>query len=36
MIIGYTKLYSHREKTDISSEISNEKIRFSAQQSFYS
>ena len=26
MIIGYTKLYSHREKADVSSEITNEKI----------
>ena len=26
MIVGYTKLYSHREKTDISFEIANEKI----------
>ena len=27
MIFGYTKLYSHREKADISFEITNEKIR---------
>ena len=27
MIIGYTKLYSHRKKADISLEITNEKIR---------
>ena len=27
MIFGYTKLYSHREKSDISFEITNEKIR---------
>ena len=27
MIVGYTKLYSHREKTGISFEITNEKIR---------
>ena len=27
MIVGYTKLYSHREKADISFEITNEKIR---------
>ena len=27
MIIGYTKLYIHREKEDISFEITNEKIR---------
>ena len=26
MIFGYTNLYSHREKTDISFEIANEKI----------
>ena len=26
MIVGYTKLYSHREKTGISFEITNEKI----------
>ena len=26
MIVGYTKLYSHREKADISFEITNEKI----------
>ena len=26
MIVGYNKLYSHREKTDISFEITNEKI----------
>ena len=26
MIVGYTKLYSHREKTNISFEITNEKI----------
>ena len=26
MIFGYTKLYSHREKADISFEITNEKI----------
>ena len=26
-IVGYTKLYSHREKADISSEITDEKIR---------
>ena len=26
MIVGYTKFYSHREKTDISFEITNEKI----------
>ena len=26
MIVGYTKWYSHREKTDISFEITNEKI----------
>ena len=26
MIFGYTNLYSHREKTDISFEITNEKI----------
>ena len=25
MIVGYTKLYSHREKADISFEITNEK-----------
>ena len=25
MIVGYTKLYSHREKTDIRFEITNEK-----------
>ena len=25
MILGFTKLYSHREKTDISFEITNEK-----------
>ena len=28
MIFGYTKLYGHVEKVDISSEITNEKIRF--------
>ena len=27
MIFGYAKLYSHREKADISFEITNEKIR---------
>ena len=27
MIVGYTKLYSHREKVDISFEITNEKLR---------
>ena len=27
MIVGYTKLYSHIEKVDISFEITNEKIR---------
>ena len=27
MIVGYTKLYIHREKADISFEITNEKIR---------
>ena len=27
MIVGYTKVYSHREKVDISFEITNEKIR---------
>ena len=27
MIVGYTKLYIHREKEDISFEITNEKIR---------
>ena len=27
MIVGHTKLYSHREKADISFEITNEKIR---------
>ena len=27
MIVGYTKLYSHREKADTSFEITNEKIR---------
>ena len=27
MIFGYTKLYGHTEKVDISSEITNEKIR---------
>ena len=27
MIFGYTKLYSHREKADISFEITDEKIR---------
>ena len=27
MIFGYTKLYSHRKKADISFEITNEKIR---------
>ena len=27
MIVGYTKLYSHREKADVSFEITNEKIR---------
>ena len=27
MIIGYTTLYSHRERADISLEITNEKIR---------
>ena len=26
MIVGYTKLYSYREKEDISSEITNEQI----------
>ena len=26
MIVGYTKLYSHREKADISFETANEKI----------
>ena len=26
MIVGYTKLYNHREKADISFEITNEKI----------
>ena len=26
MIVGYTKLHSHREKADISFEITNEKI----------
>ena len=26
MVFGYTKLYSHREKADISFEITNEKI----------
>ena len=26
MIVGYTKLYSHREKADISFETTNEKI----------
>ena len=26
MIVGYTKLYSHRQKADISFEITNEKI----------
>ena len=26
MIVGYNKLYSHREKTDFSFEITNEKI----------
>ena len=28
MIFGYTKLYSHREKKNISFEITNENIRF--------
>ena len=27
MIVGYTKLYSHRKKSDISCETTNEKIR---------
>ena len=27
MIVGYTKLYSHREKADISFKITDEKIR---------
>ena len=27
MIFGYTKLYSHRERADISFEITNEQIR---------
>ena len=27
MTFGYTKFYSHREKADISFEITNEKIR---------
>ena len=27
MIFGSTKLYSHREKADITNEITNEKIR---------
>ena len=27
MIVGYTKLYSHREKADISFKITNKKIR---------
>ena len=27
MIVGYTKLYSHREKAGTSFEITNEKIR---------
>ena len=27
MIVGYTRFYSHREKADISFEITNEKIR---------
>ena len=27
MIVGYTKLHSHREKEDISFEITNEKMR---------
>ena len=27
MIVGYTKLYSHRDKEDISFEITNEKMR---------
>ena len=27
MIVGYSKLYSHRERADISFEITNEKIR---------
>ena len=27
MIVGYSKLHSHREKADISFEITNEKIR---------
>ena len=27
MIVGYIKLYSHREKADINFEITNEKIR---------
>ena len=26
MIVGYTKLYSHREKADVSFETTNEKI----------
>ena len=26
MIVGYTKLYNHREKADISFQITNEKI----------
>ena len=29
MIVGYTKLYSHREKVDISYEITNEKFAYS-------
>ena len=29
MIAGYTKLYSHREKADISYEITNEKFAYS-------
>ena len=28
MIVGYTKLYSHREKTGISFGITNKKLRF--------
>ena len=27
MMVGYTKLYSHREKVDIGFGITNEKIR---------
>ena len=27
MIVGYTRLYSHREKADISFKITDEKIR---------